>query len=138
MSLDLSDEQIAELVYAFLDQAVPASAIAHALELDPSIVKEAQSLLRTRKYGTDELGEAMNDLMWTALGQAYHEIRFGTSTNKMRFIQMVLGRSVAIAGKQPPEIAEKARAALDTIRSEMTKPAAEGIYAKDETFVVGG
>ena len=135
--LDLSDDQRAELVFAFLDQAVPATAIAKALELDPSVVKEAQSSMRSRRYGTDELGEAMNDLMWIALEAAHHEIIFGTPLQRMRFIQMVLGRSVAIAGKQPPEIAEKARAALDQIRTQMTQPAAVGIYAKDESFIVG-
>lgn len=112
MKVDLTPEQRSDVVYAFLKVGVPPTAVAHALEMDPDTVKGCLSHMRVERYGTDEIAEAMTHLIWEGYEEALNQIRVGTPASKARFIQLVLSRSVGIAGKSSPESSEKIRAAL--------------------------
>jgi hypothetical protein len=120
MNLDLTTEQRSEVVYALLGAGVPPTAIARALSLDVEYVKGAQSLMHTERYGTDEIAEAMAWLQWEAYEEALNQIHTGTPANKARFIQLVLARSIGLAGKSTPETGEKIRAALAEMTADLT------------------
>jgi hypothetical protein len=126
----LSDEQTADVVYAFLKVGVPPTAVAKATGLDTDDVKAVVSQMRVDKYGTDEIDEAMTHLIWVGYETALQQIEYGTPASKARFIQLVLSRSVGIAGKSNPETSEKIRAELATMAAEMQPDIqlAESIY----------
>jgi hypothetical protein len=117
MNLDLTLEQRSEVIYAFLEAGVPPTAVARAMSLDTEYVKGALSLMHRQNYGTDEIAEAMAWLQWQAYEEALKQIHTGTPAAKARFIQLVLARSIGLAGKSTPETGEKIRNAL----AEMTK-----------------
>ena len=120
MNLDLTQEQRSEVIYAFLQAGVPPTAVARALSLDPEYVKGARDLMTVERYGTDEIAEAMAWLQWEAYEEALNQIHTGTPANKARFIQLVLARSIGLAGKSTPETGEKIRAALAEMTSDLT------------------
>jgi hypothetical protein len=109
----------AEVVYRLLKVGVPPTAIAHALDLDVDDVKGALTQIRVDSYGTDEISEAMTHLIWVGYETALHEIQYGTPASKARFIQLVLARSVGLAGKSTPETSEKIQAALAKMAEDM-------------------
>ena len=78
MSVDLTNEQRADVAYAFLERGVPATAVAGALGMDPEHVQGALAQMRVQKYGTDEKSEAMDYLIWEAYEEALHQIHHGT------------------------------------------------------------
>ena len=119
MKLDLTPEQTSAVVIAFLEAGTPAGAISRALDIDADPIVGMLSNLRIQKYGTDEKAEAMDHLIWVAYETALHEIEYGTPASKARFIQLVLARSVGIAGKSAPETSEKIRQALEEMRSDI-------------------
>ena len=114
----LTPEQRSEVVYAFLKVGVPPSAVSRALGINLEQVQGAQSLIRIEKHGTDEASEAMTELIWTAIEEFDYQLRHGTPANKFRALQLVLARSIALAGKSSPEQSEKIRAALDAFARE--------------------
>lgn len=101
-----------DLVYSLLKNGVPPTAIAKTLELDVDHVRGALAHMRAEKYGTDEISEAMTNLIWEAYQEALYQIKYGSPTNKVRFIQMVLARSVGIAGRADTDAGQKVRDAL--------------------------
>ena len=102
-------------VYALLKVGVPPTAIAKAFRMDPDTVKGAQSVIHVQEYGTDEIGEAMTHLIWVAYERMLHALEYGTPSAQFRAIQMVLGKSVGLAGKQTPELSEKIQQAFAEI-----------------------
>ncbi len=108
----LTPEQTSEVVYAFLKVGVPPSAVARAMGMDPEHVTAARSQMLTERYGTDEKSEAMDHLIWEAYEEVSWQIRNGTPANKLRYAQMILSRSVGIAGKTNPETSERIRNAF--------------------------
>ena len=78
-------------------------------------------MMLVERYGTDEIAEAMAWLQWEAYEEALNQIHTGTPANKARFIQLVLARSIGLAGKSSPETSEKIRAALDQMAAD-TQP----------------
>jgi hypothetical protein len=121
MTEPITPEQRADVVYALLKAGVPATAIARALGMDAEHVQGARSMMLVERYGTDEIAEAMAWLQWEAYEEALNQIHTGTPANKARFIQLVLARSIGLAGKSSPETSEKIRAALDQMAAD-TQP----------------
>jgi hypothetical protein len=115
----VTEEEKAEVVYKLLKKSVPPTAVAHALDMDPDTVKGVLAQIRVEDYGTDEIAEAMTYLIWVAYETALHEIQFGTPASKARFIQLVLARSIGLAGKSTPETSERIRAALEGMAADM-------------------
>jgi hypothetical protein len=118
----LTVEQKGDLIVSLLEQGVPPGPIAKALDFEEETIKGIVSDLHIAKFGTDELAEAMNYLIWVAFEECLHQIKYGSPATQQRFISMVLARSVGIAGKQTPEGFQKMRDALEEIRVEMNEP----------------
>jgi hypothetical protein len=108
-----------EIIYRLLKAGVPPRAVAKALDIDLYEVQGALSQIHTDSYGTDEIAEAMTHLIWVAYETALHEIEYGTPASKARFIQLVLARSIGLAGKSTPETSEKIRSALAEMAADM-------------------
>jgi hypothetical protein len=136
----LTKEQQADLIDRLLRSGVPPTAVANALELEVGTVKECLSVIRVTAYGSEELSEAMTQLMWDALAEARDQLLFGTPAAKARIIQICIGRGATIVSKRPPETAETIRRAFDEMREAMTTPLRESegsIYETEtEDFVV--
>jgi hypothetical protein len=128
--MDLSPEQESDIIYSFLKVGVPPSAVASALGMNVDLVKAAQSQIRVEKYGTDEISEAMTHLIWVGYETCLHEIQYGPPASKWRAMQMVLARSIGIAGKSSPETSEKIRAAIE----ELTAGIAPEIQLADSIY----
>jgi hypothetical protein len=133
VNLDLSTEQRADVIYAFLKAGVPPTAVATAMSVDVEYVNGALDLMHVDQYGTDSLPEAMSYLIWVAYEEALYQIRHGTPAMKAKFLQFVLARSIGLAGKSSPETSEKIRAALDQMTRDLAPPAqlVESIYEPD-------
>lgn len=127
--MSLTDKEI-EIIYRLLKRKVPPTTVAEAFEVDPDLVKGVLSHIRVTEHGTDEIAEAMTYLIWEAYETALHEIQYGTPASKARFIQLVLARSIGLAGKSTPETSEKIRVALDEMAASMQPDIqlAESIY----------
>lgn len=130
MKVDLDPETRTDVVIALLEVGVPPTAIARALDMDADHVKGALNYMRAEKYGTDEISEAMTHLIWVGYETALHEIEYGTPASKARFIQLVLSRSIGIAGKSTPEASERIRAAL----AEMAEKTAPVVQLQDSIY----
>jgi len=117
---DLTTEQRGWVMVAFLEVGVPATAVARALNVDVEYVKGALDLIHVERYGTDEIAEAMAWLQWEAYEEALNQIHNGTPASKARFIQLVLARSIGLAGKSTPETGEKIRAAIAEMTADLT------------------
>jgi hypothetical protein len=115
----MTNEERSDLVYALLKRSIPPTAVAGALDMDPDTVKGVLAHIRVEKYGTDEIAEAMTFLIWKAYEAALHEIEYGTPASKFRYMQLVLARSIGIAGKSTPETSEKIRSALEDMARDM-------------------
>lgn len=120
MRADLTTEQRGWVMVAFLEVGVPATAVARALNVDVEYVKGALDLIHVERYGTDEIAEAMAWLQWEAYEEALNQIHNGTPASKARFIQLVLARSIGLAGKSTPETGEKIRAAIAEMTADLT------------------
>jgi len=107
--MDLTDDQLIDVIHRLLTNGVPPSAIAKSFDLDPTGIRDIQSHIRVTRYGTDELTEAMNFLIWDAYDSALTLMHEGTPANKMRMVGLVLSRSISIAGRQSPESMDKMR-----------------------------
>jgi hypothetical protein len=129
--IDLStipDETLIDLVHSLLSNGVTPTTIAHVLGIDADLLRDVQSEIRVRQFGTDELDEAMDFLMWRAYEQANNILRSGTTQEKIRAISMVLSKAVGLAGRRPPET-------FGNIREELAKLAAASLAdggAEDE------
>jgi hypothetical protein len=130
----VTQDERAELVYRLLKTGVPPTAVAKAFDMDPDVVRGALSEIHVEDYGTDEIAGAMTHLIWVGYETALHEIQYGTPASKARFIQLVLARSIGLAGKSTPETSEKIRAALDDMAASMapTIQLSESIYTPSE------
>lgn len=133
MSEPLTNEQTAEVVYALLKVGLPPTGIAKGMGMDPEHVTAARSQMLVERLGTDEKAEMADWLIWEALEEAQYQIRHGTPANKARFMQIVLARSIGIAGKSSPETSEKIRQAFAEMAADL-KPNVQmepSIYTED-------
>lgn len=129
----LSDRE-SELLYGLLKRGVYPHIVADVFGVDLEIVEGALSQIHVERHGTDDIPDAMNGLIWTAIEVADQELRFGPPASKARFIQLVLARSIGLAGKSSPETSEKIREALDRMAEDMAPQIklAESIYTPHE------
>jgi hypothetical protein len=110
--VELSDDQLADILHRLLVVGVPPSALSKAFGLPVADLKQLQSKVRVEMYGTDELMEAMTYLIWDAYNVTLSLLHEGTPASRMRMASIVLSRSMSIAGRQPPE-------SLDAMRDEL-------------------
>jgi hypothetical protein len=111
---NLEESDALDLIALLLEQSIPPTAIAKALDIEPDFVQGMLAQIRVQRYGTAEISEAMVYLMWKAYDSAVEMLHTGSPANRLRTINMILSRTVGMASRQDPE--EFAR-----LRSEMTR-----------------
>lgn len=131
----IPDETLIDLIHSLLANGVTPTTIAHVFDLEPEALRTIQSEIRIRQFGTDELDEAMDFLMWRAYEQANNILRSGTTQEKIRAISMVLSKAVGLAGRRPPET-------FGAIREQLARLAAATLSEPDDEeeeseFLVG-
>lgn len=127
MAIDLSTiphSTFIDIVHEFLSAGVPPTTLAIAFSLDPDDIKLIRDQLNIRNYGTSEIYEAMNHLQWKAYETALQMLRTGTPSERRQTINMVLARTVGIAGKQPS-------GEFDKIREQLVELAAQSKVEPD-------
>jgi len=119
---------------SLLQVGVPPTAIGKAFRIDPQALRELQAELHVVKYGTAELSEAINFLMWRAYEDAHAILDSAPSAMRQRFITTLLARQSAIVGKESPESISRMRGELEELWSDIgvEAPATESIYAPSE------
>jgi hypothetical protein len=122
VSTPLTPAQTSEVVYAFLRVGTPPTAIANALGMDVEHVAAARSQMFTERYGTDEKAELADLLIFEAFEEAMYQVRHGTPTSKLKYCQMILARSIGIAGKSSPEMGAKVRDMIAGFAKEAKPP----------------
>jgi len=131
---DLDPDLLIDLLHSLISAGVPPTTVAIALSLDPSVTRNIASSIHIRDFGTDELSEAMHHLQWQAYQSALDMLRRGTPADKIRTINMVLSRTVALAGKTDSGGLDKIRDDLTSVLSEVAETPPEREVSE---FVIG-
>jgi hypothetical protein len=100
-----------------LEVGVPPTALSKAFQVDVVAIKELQAQLNIAKYGTAEISEAMNYLLWRAYEDGLNILESAPSASRQRFIITLLSRQSTILGKQSPEELERMRNQLSDLFS---------------------
>lgn len=130
----MTDETVATVMVSLLESGVPTGPIAAAFDLDQTTVKELQAELRITKYGSAEIAELLTGLMFDAYAQARTQIYNGSPAAKTRMIQMIIGRGMALAGKQAPEEFERLRNQMMSLFLDTTSGESQTGLFPDPTF----
>jgi hypothetical protein len=117
-----------------LEVGVPPTALSRAFSVDKYAVIELQSTLNVEKYGTAEISEAMNFLMWQAYSDAMEILTSSPLQLRTRFITTLLSRQSVILGRQSPEGLNRMRGELESLIAQVgiEDPVAPSIYATSE------
>jgi hypothetical protein len=123
-----------------LGVGVPPTAISRAFSVDVHAIKELEAITLVEKYGTAEISEAMNFLMWRAYSDALDILTHSPPQVRTRFITTLLSRQSVILGKQSPESLDRMRNALNDLYANIgiKDPAAGSIYAASEFVASDG
>lgn len=125
------NQYISELIVSLIQLGVPTTIVASAFEIDTLEVKNLQATLRIKQYGSSEIAELLQSLMFEAYEEAVRSIRTGSPAVKSRMISLILSKSLALVGKQAPETFERMRAEMADMFGEMKQdaPASIPLYA---------
>jgi len=115
----MKPEELEHLVERLLTEGVPAGVVARVFDLSPELVREAQSLLRIRRYGTDDLAEYTVQTQWDAIEQARHVLVHGSPSERAKFAAAVLRAPMARSARETPEQVQKTRAAIEEVMAAM-------------------
>ena len=99
----IDDQWLESACARLLEAGVPPTAIAKAFQIEVAAVKDLQASLHVQQYGTAEISEAMNFLLWRAYQDALTILESAPSATRTRFIITLLSRQSTILGKQSPE-----------------------------------
>lgn len=115
---DTWPQEFQNIAFRLLEEGVPPSVISRALDLSPELVKRAQSEVRVKRYGTDDMTEYMEQLQWDAVDEARQTIATGSAAEKSRVLGMVLGKQVALSARRTPESVRQSQdAVLDMLEN---------------------
>ncbi len=129
-----------QIIRRLLEVGVPPTAIGKAFQVDEQSIKELEATLHIEKYGTPEISEAMNFLMWRAYEDALSILTSAPSATRTRFITTLLSRQSIILGKESPQSLERMRGELQSLIANIgvENPATPSIYASPEFSPVDG
>jgi hypothetical protein len=135
-----SPDWLESLIVCLLEVGVPPTAISKAFRVEVSPIKELQATILTGQYGTAEISEAMNYLMWRAYSDALDILTSSPPATRTRFITTLLSRQSSILGKESPEGLNRMRSELqDLIASvNIDDPTVPSIYAPSVFEAVDG
>lgn len=136
----LPDEWLEEVCVRLLEVGVPPTSLSKAFNVDVAAIKDLQAQLHTVMYGTAEISEAMNFLMWRAYRDALDILESAPSATRTRFITNLLSRQSVILGKESPQSLERMRGELQSLIAGIgvDHPATPSIYATSEFTPVDG
>lgn len=122
------------IIIALLEVGVPPTAIGKAFRIDPQSIKELQAELLITKYGTAEISEAINFLMWRAYEDSLSILDSAPAAQRQRFITTLLSRQSAIVGKESPQSIARMRGELEHLWADIgvEDPKTPSIYAPSE------
>jgi hypothetical protein len=106
------------IITRLLEVGVPPSAIAAAFQVEVEPVKEMQMQLRTAKYGTSELAEAMQSLMWKAYEDTLVLLAQAPPARRLQMNMSLLSKAQSLVGSQAPDMFGRIQAELDGIMAE--------------------
>ena len=116
----ITAKEFEDIAVAMLTEGVPPGVVARVLRLDPDLVKQAQSKLRIRKYGTDDMTEYLEQIQWDTLDEVRTIIRQGSPADKVRFAAVMFGKQIAVASRRTPEktreVTDRVTAMLEEMR----------------------
>ena len=135
-----SPDWLERIIESLLTVGVPPTAIGKAFQIDPLVIKDQQADLHILKYGTAEISEAMNFLMWQAYQDALSILESAPSATRTRFIITLLSRQSVILGKESPQSLERMRGELESLISDigLDHPVTPSIYADPQFSPVDG
>ena len=135
-----SPDWLEHIIDSLLEVGVPPTAIGKAFHIDPYVIKEQQADRLIQKYGTAEISEAMNYLMWQAYQDALTILESAPSATRTRFIITLLSRQSVILGKESPQSLERMRGELESLISDIgvDHPLTPSIYADPQFSPVDG
>lgn len=96
------------LTERLLEEGVPPGVVARSLELDPELVKATQKNVRVANYGTDDMTDYTEQLLWDALDAARKTLETGSAAEKSRVMGVVLGKQVALSARRTPQAVRNA------------------------------
>lgn len=131
---DLDPDQpywLESILRRLLAVGVPPTALSKAFNLDVTPIRELEATMHIEQYGTAEISEAMNFLIWRAFADGMDILDNAPSASRQRFITTLLSRQSSIVGKQSPEALARMRAELDSLYGHIgvADPQSGSIYA---------
>ena len=118
--LDLdSPEWLPAIVDRLLSVGVPPTAIANAFDLDPQVVKNLLGERHVRKFGTAELAEAINILMWDAFEDLKELQRNAPISKRLQIDMTLVAKASAMIGSQEPDSMSKLQAEMAAMTAEV-------------------
>lgn len=137
---DDAPDWLEQITTRLLSCGVPPSAIARAFEVDIDAIKSLQATLYVQQYGTAEISEAMNFLMWRAYRDALEILDSAPVVQRTRFITTLLSRQSIILGKQSPEGMQRLRTELESLITSINveDPLEPSIYADSQFSALDG
>ena len=115
----MTGDELEAIVERCLEEGVPPGVVARVFDLDHDLVKAAQSQVRTKNYGTDDMSEYTEQMHWDAVEEARRIIAHGSAAEKSRMLGMVLGKQVALSARRTPESVRNSQDSLMDVMEEM-------------------
>ena len=104
-----------------LEEGVPPGVVSRVFQLDTELVKTAQSKVRVRRYGTEDLSEYLEQIQWDTLDRVRDIIASGSTSDQVKFAGAILGKQMALTARRTPEtqrqITDKVMEMFDTMRT---------------------
>jgi hypothetical protein len=114
----------AEAIVRLLEAGVPPSIVANVYSWPLDDIKSVVTELRVHNYGTSELDEGISFIAWKSYGVILDALSSGRPVDRQKMAMMILGKSIAVAGRRPPEEFAAARDKLIAMAAQLT-PATE-------------
>lgn len=112
-------QRISQYMIALLENGVPSAVVARVFEIDEQDAKTLLSSLRARRYGSSEITELMQGLLFKAYARTVYMMEHGNPAEKQRVTSLVLNRGLAMMGKQSPETFERMRDDMLSLMSDV-------------------
>jgi hypothetical protein len=118
----MTDDEKANLIVALLNEGVPCGPVARALSIDELLVKEIKSDFRVTNYGSAEISEILQDLMFDAAALAREQLFFGNPSTQSRVMGLLLSRQLAQAARLEPDSFAEMREVLSKLSQGVKAP----------------
>jgi hypothetical protein len=117
--LEVDDpDWLPEVITRLLAVGVPPTAVARAFDIEPQVVKDFQSDIRTDKYGAAELGEAVHFLMWQSFEDIVQIIKHAPMAKRMQMNMAFLAKASALVGSTTPDGIARMQSELADMQAE--------------------